>query len=145
MHPPQDPIRSKYLSKLGISPPLHVHRKNNKVKPTRRSRRVQFRDLVTIHEIPSIHDVSEAERNSLWYSPQEILQISMRNYLADNSCANYKELHPAAIAALSTAAYQRGSQLHLFPNNKQLAIRNACLRPPVRVDDGTMMWPQYIC
>ena len=144
-------IRMNYLSKLGISPAPMLRRNSersiSKVSSSsslKQMRRVRFDDdASTIIHIPSHRTLDPRDRKNMWYTWAELQEAASRNAMDEWKEADPVEKHEIMnVLAFIQATYQRECQLQVFQSNKQLAIRNACLRPPVRPDQF-MVWPQY--
>lgn len=148
----QSRIRTNYLSKLGITPtsPTMLRRNSDSSKASSLSssssaastRRVRFdADATTTIPIPSHRNFDQRTKKNIWYTWAELQDAASRNAKEEWTAARPIEKHEITNAlAFIQATYQRECQLQVFRSNKQLAIRNACLRPPVR-PDHFMVWP----
>lgn len=133
-------IRMNYLTKLGISP-SNMLRRNSEVSikslgssSTRSVRRVRFDDdATTVIRIPSHRSLTRRMRTATWYTWAELQNAAATNAADEWNQADPLEKHQIMNAlAFIHATYQRECQLQVFQRNKELAIRNACLRPPAR-------------
>jgi hypothetical protein len=149
----QSRIRMNYLTKLGINPTKQttsiLARRDSDISKSSLSssissiRRVRFDDDITTVHIPSHRDMDRRTRKRIWYNWAELQEAASRNAMDEWREADPVEKQEISRAlAFIQATYQRKCQLQYLQSNKQLAIRNACLRPPVRPDQF-MVWPQH--
>lgn len=151
----KDRIRSNYLSKLGISPTttmMHRRRDSDASNASSSDKSVRIDDNATVFEVASFRDLDQSTREDLWYSRKGLKEAAQRNSLDEwqaERCSYFPDspdqqpqVDPQLASAFIYETYQRESQLYVFQSNKMLAIRNACIRPPVRPHQARM-WPQY--
>ncbi len=150
--PKESRIRMNYLTKLGISPTqTMLARRDSDLSKSSSSitsiittlKRVRFNDdaSTTVH-IPSHRNLDRKTRQKVWYNWVELQEAAARNAMDEWREADPLEKEEISRAlAFIQATYQRKCQLQYLQSNKQLAIRNACLRPPVRPDQF-LVWPQ---